>query len=132
MKAGDVFLGDYTELIKSGKVEPPLEAREGPYALGAVIMVNRDSLDKDFRHRGLPQWFPARVCLPPPFAGQWYRWYDPFIWYETETPIHPDSPAMPSNMAYVGKLWSPDWKPDSRDQWAYPVAEWQRLFRPLR
>lgn len=128
MKAGDVFLGDYTDLLRDHPEELPEEAKDGPYAIGKMIMVCRDSLGKDYRVPDLPEWFPVRVCLPPPVAGQWYRWYDPFVWYETDGPIHEGSDACPLNMAYVGKLWSPSYRPDSRDQWAYPVDVWRELF----
>lgn len=129
MKAGEVFLGGhYGELLAEGKTEFPAEAKEGPYALGAMIMVSAASLGPDFRIPDLADWFPARVCLPPPVPGQWYRWYDPFIWYETDGPIHIPVDHSPPNMSYVGKLWSSTYKPDSREQWAYPIAEWKRLF----
>ena len=129
MYAGNLFLGgDYAQRIARGELELPDEAITGTYALGTVIMVNRDSLREQYRLAGLPQWFQARVCLPPPVPGQWYRWYDPFIWYEAEFPIHEESDNAPANMSYVGKLWNPRYKPESRDKWAYPIGVWKELF----
>src|SRR5690349_6360928 len=78
----------------------PPEANEGPYKIGAIIMVSRDSIAEGYRLTGLPQWFPAHVCYPE--ADNTYRWYDPFIHYETDGPIHDDSYG-PVNKSCVGK-----------------------------
>ena len=91
-------------------------------------MVAKASFEAGYILPDVAEWFPARVCLPPPISGQWYRWYDPFIWYETDGPIHIPSDSAPENMAYVGKLWSATYRPDSLEMFAYPIAEWKRLF----
>lgn len=125
MHAGDVFFGgDYAELIASGRAEVPDEAKEGPYALGKMIMVHRDSLAVDYRLPDLTEWFPARVCLPPPVPGQWYRWYDPFIWYETDGPIHNPTEHSPQNMSPVGNLWNANYRPEDL-RWACPIDVWK-------
>ena len=132
VKAGDVFFaGDYAERLANGTETLPKEATEGPYALGSIIMVSRKSFAHDYVLHDIPAWFPARVCLPPAVPGQWYRWYDPFIWYETEIPIHLPTDHTPENMGYVGKVWY-DGKPSEwfnpYSFWAYPVQKWAELF----
>lgn len=136
MRPGEVFLaGDYAERIANGSESLPEEAKSGTYALGTAIMVAAASLGPEYGLPDLPEWFPARVCLPPPIPGQWYRWYDPFIWYETEGPIHVESEHSPANMAYVGKKWYPPYvsKYDGKthectDFWAAPVDVWRKRF----
>lgn len=128
MKAGEVFFrGDYATLLAEGTEDLPDEAKNGPYRLGAVLMVHRDSMSEDYRLPDIAEWFPARVCLPPSVPGQWYRWYDPFIWFETDGPIHTRTDAAPENVSTTGKVWS-DYYRDSLDRWAYPIEEWRRLF----
>lgn len=133
MKAGDVFFGgDYATLLADGREDLPAAAKSGIYALGKMIMVSRRLFREGYGLPDLPEWFPARVCLPPPVPGQWYRWYDPFIWFETEGPIHSESDSCPSNMSYVGKLWHPPYvsKFDGEthyttDFWARPIEEYR-------
>lgn len=100
----------------------PKEAREGPYRIGAIIMVSRDAISEDIRNPDLPEWFPARVCMPPENEpGNWYRWYDPFIWYETEIDLSNGGKwcTEKRNQAYTGKLWyDAEW---CRDWWAKPA-----------
>ncbi len=135
MKAGDVFLGsDYATLLLEGRTELPEQAKSGLYALGTTIMVASASLHEDIREVGLSEWFPARVCLPPPVAGQWYRWYDPFIWYEAEGPIHVLSDAAPRNMAYVGSLWHEPYVSSYTGElrtcekfWCIPIDKWREV-----
>lgn len=103
--------------------ESPPEAKEGPYKIGAMIMVSRDGLGADYRLPDLPEWFPARVCYPDPGHGNNYRWYDPFIWYETEGPIHKPSESQADNHGYVGKLWYNG----RSDFWACPIEVWRDL-----
>lgn len=129
MRAGDVFFGsDYADHLRDHLEDLPDEAREGTYALGTMIMVSRNSMAADYRLADLSEWFPARVCLPPPVSGQWYRWYDPFVWFETDGPIHHETDSAPMNTNCVGKLWGPGYYRDSAEQWAYPIEEWKRLI----
>jgi hypothetical protein len=131
VKAGEVFFGgDYAERIAAG--EPlPEEAVSGVYALGTIIMVSRASFGTEgYGLPDLPEWFPARVCLPPPVEGQWYRWYDPYVWFETDGPVHRETEYCPANMSYAGRLWSPVYQPESTDRWMYPVDVWKSLFTP--
>jgi len=110
-----------------GVADLPLGAREGPYAIGKMIMVSRDSLTEDFRLLGLNKWFPARVAMPPSGDANRFRWYDPFIWYQAESEIHVPTDVYPLDMGYVGLLWNPRDR-NNRDKWAYPIKEWLRLF----
>lgn len=123
--AGSVYLGhSYDEACW------PMEAREGPYAIGTPVMVSRDSIAESIRNPALPEWFPARVCLPPPEAGNWYRWYDPFVWYETEGDLSNGGEwcTEKRSMCYSGKQFyaeHPEW-----EHWIIPRADWlQRLRR---
>jgi len=136
MRAGDVFLGDYTKAIVKGEAEVPDQAKEGPWALGETIMVSRDSMREDDRTTDCPEWFAAQVCLPRGEGG-WYRWYDPYVHFETDFSINIGSKP---NYGYVGKKWyrwtpnqynpgpePPDWyKP--LEYWAYPMGVWRELF----
>lgn len=112
----------YREMVERGEAKLPPNAESGPWALGQMIMVSRDSLAEGYRRDDLPQWIPGRVCYPPDVPGQWYRWYDPFIWFETEIALHDDTEHAPANMSYVGNLYHSEYKPDA---WAYPIDVWR-------
>lgn len=100
----------------------PEGATDGPYKIGAMIMVSRDSIAEIVRNPDLPEWFPAQVIMPPENEpGNWYRWYDPFIWYETEIDLSNGGEwcTEKRNQAYTGKLWyDAEW---CREWWAKPV-----------
>lgn len=125
---------EFKRRIESGEAQLPEGAEDGPYRLGAAIMVSRDSIHADIRNPDLPKWFPARVCLPPDEPGNWYRWYDPFVWYETEIDLSNGGDWSTANrgMCYVGKTFYRPTKPwpsyDIRDFWAYPLDVWRELF----
>ena len=106
----------------AGRGDLPPGASEGTYALGTPIMVSRDGLGAEIRNPDLPCWFPARVCMPEEDEpGNWYRWYDPYIWYETEIDLSNGGEwaSAKRNKAYVGKLWyDAEW---CRDWWAMPL-----------
>lgn|SRR3990167_2766983 len=118
----------------------PDEAKTGRYRLGTTIMVSAESVGELYRNPDLPLWFAARVCMPPEESGNWYRWYDPFIWYETDFDLSNGSDwcTAKRNMCYVGKTaMSPTYlasdhhlqwhKPEGchcLDFWAIPLDEW--------
>ena len=124
-----VLLGaGYREMVERGEATLPPDAIEGVWAIGKMIMVSRDSLAEGYRRDDLPQWFPARICYPPEdVPGQWYRWYDPFIWFETEIVLHDEARLAPANMSYVGKLYHEKYRRD--DAWAYPMDVWRERFQ---
>lgn len=117
----NVYLCDKTADHGKGRTcetELPLSARVGWLAIGQPIMVQRESLAVEIRNPELPEWFPARVCMPPDEPGNWYRWYDPFIWYETEIDLSNGGEwaTAKRNVAYVGKT-------SGRDAWVKPMKE---------
>lgn len=112
---------EYTEALKIVR-ELPSAAVVGPWAIGEKILVSREAISDLIRNPDLPTWFPARVALPPREEGNWYRWYDPFIWYETEIDLS-NGGQWPTedgrNRTYVGKLWYDGCK----DFWAIPASK---------
>ena len=107
----------------------PKGAVEGPWAIGETIMVSRDSFGEGYHNPSLPLWFPGQACKPPEDEpGNWYRWYDPYIWYETEGDLSAsDKPwcCGDRNKSYVGKLWYEG----ATDYWAIPIEIWHQLSR---
>lgn len=103
----------------------PKGAQEGLYKLGTAIMISREGISERVRNPDLPEWFPAVVVMPPEEPGNWYRWYDPFIWYETEIDLSNggDWCTAKRNMAYVGNLWCPKYP---RPCWAIPTSEFKQ------
>lgn len=116
----------------------PPEADTGRYKIGTIVMVSRDGLHSVDRREDLPQWFPARVCWPPESSmGATYRWYDPFVWFETEIEVWSEKANInyPRNMFWNGNLWDPrndEWTikyPTSHKQpWIWPMDVWQEKF----
>lgn len=108
----------------------PEPAKSGRYKLGTTIMVHRDSIGEEVCNPDLPPWFAAVVVLPPAEPGNWYRWYDPYIWYETEIDLTNGGRwcTEKRNMSYVGKLWHPKWP----DCWAIPVEHFSSLREEVK
>lgn len=127
----------FCELMRAEQsVNLPGGAKTGRYRLGATIMVSRDSIGGSCRNADLPAWFAARVCMPPEESGNWYRWYDPFIWYETDFDLSNGGNwcTAKRNMCCVGKLAVlPSYRHDShkprgcwcQEFWAIPLEEWK-------
>lgn len=130
------YAAEYKRRIDSGEEKLPREATEGPFALGAVIMVSRDCIGATIRNPDLPQWFPALVRFPPANEpGNWYRWYDPYIWFETELDLTNGGGWCTANRntGYVGKTYyeRDDGRLNNYDgtpYWAYPLDVWKRLI----
>lgn len=118
-------IADFCEIMKAEQsIDPPQEAKTGRFRLGTSIMVSRESIGESYRNPDLPPWFAARVCMPPAEeVGNWYRWYDPFIWYETDFDLSNGSDwcTAKRNMCYVGRLAIGS----RNDFWAIPMQEWE-------
>jgi len=105
----------------------PIEADEGPYKIGTLVMVNRTALQADVRNPLLPEWFPAIVCEPPRNDDGWlYRWYDPFIWMKTEADVWKEDAVImyPKNMFYSGSTYY-EGVLAYREPWVWPVETWK-------